>query len=88
MKIKDKELNKVNGGFEQGTAVVYSFEEGDCFGVKFKNVYKVLHSYEALRPDEEIQAFFYRYDSFKGKYVFESRRGPTRVKDLLKLSKD
>ena len=61
IKLNDKELEKVNGGFEIGqpvTVIPYSFEAGECFGDEML-YYKVRNTYTNVSGDTSISVIQY-----------------------------
>lgn len=55
--LKEQELEKVNGGFEAGQDVLYSFNAGDCFREPDGDCLAVIGNYKNLKKRENVTCY-------------------------------
>ena len=71
MKINDKELSEVSGGFSESTSVVYTLETGDCFKCAGTfRIYYIPRTYSNVGPNATISVEKYQFDSERNVYKY------------------
>lgn len=71
MKINDKKLEEVTGGFSERTSVVYTLEYGDCFKCNNSSIYYIPHTYQDVLPESYISVERFIFDPTRNVYSYD-----------------